>query len=173
MIEQTKFERFLENLKRILIHILHWTWCLPQTLVGLGFYVYLNIKKSINKERYGTYNEAEIYCTYLTRGSISLGNRVFLCDSHWDDDNVIRHELGHYKQSLILGPLYLFVIGIPSVLWCNVFWPRKMKKWKEMKVFSESINEHLKLKLNVPPKPSYYDFYTEKWANKLMGLELK
>ena len=29
------------------------------------------------------------------------------------------HEYGHTIQSLILGPLYLFVVGIPSFVWCN------------------------------------------------------
>ena len=56
------------------------------------------------------------------------------------------HEYGHTIQSLILGPLYLIVIGIPSTLWG--FLPFLNKKRK-----SEGI--------------SYFSFYTEKWANHL------
>ena len=57
------------------------------------------------------------------------------------------HELGHHKQSLILGPLYLIVIGIPSLIHAWLWNPNSGK--------------------------SYYDFYTEHWANKLSKIELK
>lgn len=56
------------------------------------------------------------------------------------------HEYGHTIQSLILGPFYLIVIGIPSTLWG--FLPFLNEKRK---------NEGL----------SYFSFYTEKWANCL------
>ncbi len=56
------------------------------------------------------------------------------------------HEYGHTIQSLILGPFYLIIIGIPSTLWG--FLPSLNKKRK---------NEGL----------SYFSFYTEKWANYL------
>ena len=171
MKKQTKIERYLDIAQIALIYILSWTWGIIQQIAALCLRLYLKITKKTNGT--GDYDGFIVHYCHLKRGSVSLGNHVFLCPSHWEDETVLAHELGHCRQSLILGPLYMFVIGIPSVLWCNVFWPRKMKKWKETKVFSESINENLKLKLNVPPKPSYYDFYTEKWANKLMGLELK
>jgi len=56
------------------------------------------------------------------------------------------HEYGHTIQSLLLGPLYLVFIGIPSTLWG--FLPSLNRKRKK---------EHL----------SYFDFFTEKWANSL------
>ncbi len=56
------------------------------------------------------------------------------------------HEYGHTVQSLILGPLYLIVIGIPSTLWG--FLPCCNKK---------RVKEQL----------SYFSFYTESWANSL------
>ena len=56
------------------------------------------------------------------------------------------HEYGHTIQSLILGPLYLLVMGIPSTLWG--FLPNPAKKRKEEKI-------------------SYFSFFTEKWANNL------
>jgi hypothetical protein len=46
----------------------------------------------------------------------------------------------------MLGPLYLLVIGLPSLLWA----------W---------LGDNYREKHGV----SYYDFYTEKWANKLGG----
>ena len=60
------------------------------------------------------------------------------------------HEYGHSIQSKILGPLYLLVIGLPSIIWAGLF-----EKYR---------NKH---------KISYYSFFTEKWANKLVGLSEK
>ena len=56
------------------------------------------------------------------------------------------HEYGHSIQSLILGPLYLIIIGIPSTLWG--FLPSLSAKRKK---------HHI----------SYFIFYTERWANLL------
>ena len=56
----------------------------------------------------------------------------------------MEHEYGHTIQSLILGPLYLIIIGIPSTLWG--FLP-----CFNIKRRSKSI--------------SYFSFFTEKWAN--------
>jgi len=58
--------------------------------------------------------------------------------------SVKSHEYGHTIQSLILGPLYLLIIGIPSMIWCNN--PKYIKLREEKGI-------------------SYYDFYPEKWAN--------
>ena len=80
-------------------------------------------------------------------GSVSLGEYVFLCEAHAGDERVLKHERGHTKQSYILGWLYLIVIGLPSLIWCGCFNKYRVKHNK-----------------------SYYDFYTEKWANKLGGI---
>ena len=119
-------------------NILFWTWCLPQTLVGL-------IVKLIFKGK----KIDDIYYFFNSNlGSISLGKYILLCDSHQKDERVKKHEKGHQIQSFILGPLYLIVIALPSLIWAGCF------------------NKYRK-KHNV----SYYWFYTEKWANKLVGLE--
>ena len=54
-------------------------------------------------------------------------------------ERLMVHEYGHTVQSLILGPLYFLIIGLPSVIWGIV------KR----------------------PEQSYFSFYTEKWANYL------
>ena len=61
-------------------------------------------------------------------------------------ERLLVHEYGHTIQSLILGPLYLVIIGIPSTLWG--FLPHFNKKRHEEKI-------------------SYFSFFTEKWANYL------
>lgn len=98
--------------------------------------------------------EYEYYRWENEKGSVSLGNYVLICDGHDDDDVVILHEFGHRKQSLILGWLYLIVIGIPSLMWAAFG--------------HELVNKHRAKKGKKPV--SYYWFYTEKWANYLSGV---
>lgn len=38
------------------------------------------------------------------------------------------HEYGHTIQSMILGPLYLIVIGIPSTLWGFLMGKKRKEK---------------------------------------------
>lgn len=72
-----------------------------------------------------------------------LGKYIFI-NPETDDQIILRHEYGHRIQSSILGPLYLFLIFIPSFLHYLVF-SRSGKDWSE-----------------------YYEFYTESWANQLV-----
>lgn len=128
-------------MKEVLLEIVWWTWCLPQTLLGfiLNLIFKGEEKSVVDRMKHYTY-----YNTTLKPGSISLGKYVLLCESHHDDIDTISHEHGHQIQSLILGPLYLLVISLPSLIWCGCF-----EKYRE---------KHYK---------SYYDFYTESWAEKL------
>lgn len=80
-------------------------------------------------------------------GSVSLGEYIFLCPDHWRDITVLKHEHGHRIQSRMLGWLYLPCIALFSAIWAGCFgWYRR--------------------KCNV----SYYWFYTEAWADKLVGI---
>ena len=83
-------------------------------------------------------------------GSVSLGEYIFLCPDHWRDITTLKHEHGHRVQSRILGWLYLPLIAIPSMLWALYY----SKHYDELK--EEGI--------------SYYSFYTEKWADKIAGI---
>jgi len=72
-----------------------------------------------------------------------VGRYVFL---HVDSqERLIRHELGHCRQSRLLGPLYLLVIGLPSLLWAAAY-PRVARR---------------------RPTADYFSFYTERWADRL------
>ena len=117
--------------------ILKYIWQLPQNIIGLIM--------SLHYRRKGyktlVYNDGLI--TYWdSHAGLSLGKYIFV--NELASNFTIKHEYGHTKQSLILGWLYLLVIGLPSLIWCNCF-------------------ENYRRKHNV----SYYDFYTERWANEL------
>lgn len=132
----------------MLLDILQWTWCLPQTLLGLV----LKLCWKGKRDRYWFNNH--VYTVYNTPkenlGGISLGKYILL-GTNMDDEKTIKHEYGHQLQSYILGPLYLLVIGLPSGLWC----------W----FIQDLVNKHRKKKGK--PTLSYYWLYTESWANKL------
>ena len=99
----------------MLLDILQWTWCLPQTLLGLV----LKLCWKGKRDRYWFNNQ--VYIVYNTTkknlGGISLGKYILL-GANMDTEKTIKHEYGHQLQSYILGPLYLLVIGLPSGLWC-------------------------------------------------------
>ena len=118
--------------------LIDWTWCILQNLAGV---IWLKISKA--KKADGYYVMDDKY-----GGSVSLGSYVFLAESHVGMEDMLKHEKGHTVQSYILGPLYLFVIGIPSFIWAWCF-----KDYREKYGFS------------------YYSFYTEKWADKLAGIK--
>lgn len=117
--------------------LLAWIWCFPQQILGLFVKVFT-----------GARQQAQGYYLYdIKRGSLSLGTYIFLCEAHREDDDVLKHEKGHTKQSFILGWFYLPIIGVPSVIWAGCF-----KKYRARK------------------NKSYYSFFTEKWADKLGGV---
>lgn len=112
-------------------------WQFPQFLLGL---ILIRIYKAQLLMRY---KECNVYISEKISGAISL-SRIIITDKYVDDHR-LAHEYGHYKQSLLLGWLYLLVIGIPSYMWS--LYCIKQKK-----------------------KPDYYSFWTEKWADHLGGV---
>ena len=122
--------------KDILIQILLIIWQLPQVLVGVVMLPFLGKLRFIRYENYCWIFEGE-----NMSGGISLGCFIFLSKYNSGRETTIRHELGHVKQSHMLGWLYLFIIGIPSIVWAMT-----------------------------NGNKCYYSFYTESWANKLSDL---
>lgn len=120
-----------------------WMWQLPQNLCGV---IYRGV---IKKDIISQINSDSGYSVYLTktnRGGVTLGEYIFVYQKYTDLSRVVQHETGHVKQSRILGPLYLLVIGLPSII-------------------------HAGLHRFLCHNDNYYHFFTEKWANKLAGLE--
>lgn len=136
-------------MKRILYVLIQCTWGILQTLLGFILFL-INIKS-----KHFIYHGA-IITRIKGSTSISLGLFAFVAldlpkDKRTDnripdaevESRTMVHEYGHTIQSLILGPLYLLVIGIPSSIWAIY-----MAKQKDN-------------------RKSFYSFYTEKWANHL------
>ena len=118
--------------------LLTWIWCFPQMLVG---YIFQRISKAKKvDDHYVISNKFG--------GSVSLGTYIFICEAHEGDENVLKHEKGHMKQSYILGWLYLLLVGLPSISWA----------W---------LGREYRAKNGV----SYYSVYPENWADKLGGVK--
>lgn len=118
-------------------------WQLPQNIVALGVMLFSKKIRKIDFRHCCLVMEAELP---KGAGGVSLGNFAFVSPGCAHDEHTIRHEAdGHTVDSMIFGPLYLLVIGLPSVL--HLIW----------------FNRHGAGK-------SYYDFYTERWANRHAGL---
>ena len=122
-------------------------WQLPQHLLAILYIGYLVMMcKDLGVD--SRYKQA-IVIPCVMRGAVTLGCYVFI-GLNSEYRKTVKHELGHTIQSKILGPLYLIVIGIPSITYCGLrrIFPSLRKK-------------------------NYYDFYTEKWANNLSEKHIK
>ena len=130
-------------------------WELPQN--ALGFIV----KKVCKATHLITYRKDAIVYSWRGSAGMSLGKYIFVPFTSEDfvplgpyfimSDNMsryVRHEYGHTIQSKYLGWFYLLIIGLPSLIWSQCF------EWYRRKTGKD-----------------YYDFYTEKWADKLGGVE--
>lgn len=127
--------------KRLLYTLLQCTWGIAQTIAGAAmFLVLIGRKHFIYRGCVAT--------VWKRRDSASVGIFIFVSETLCGRlrDEIIVHEYGHTVQSVILGPLYPFVISIPSAVWCLT--PKFVRMRQEKGI-------------------SYYSFYTERWANRL------
>lgn len=105
--------------------MLYWIWQAPQNLIGW-------IWQTFNLPLFGA-------------GGVCLGEYIIM--SNPCSMTGVHHELGHQKQSRMLGPLYLLVIGLPSAIGNLLF--------------------------RIPAVRKRFDYYKqpwEKWADKLGGV---
>lgn len=119
-------------------------WELPQNLLGAAIAVWLQRRGAIVKWRRAPWGGRLVVTSALCTG-VSLGLFVFV--GHRRGHNLIAHEIGHTVQSMLLGPMYLPLVGFSSVLW---FWLHERCGWHSSQ--------------------SYYVFWTERWADRLGGV---
>lgn len=88
--------------------ILYYIWQLPQHIIALCIMAFIWCSIYVEKE-----NKHIIIYNDILLGGLSLGKYIFLPENY---SHLLCHEMGHSKQSRIFGPLYLIIIGIPSLL---------------------------------------------------------
>ena len=139
-------------LKYFLYLIVQVTWGIVQSFLGLLVFLF-NVK-----HKHYFYHGA-IVTEWKAKSSVSLGLFVFVTSEPYFYDKLkanyqneelknmlLVHEYGHTIQSLILGPLYLIIMGVPSTLWGFLPCCNRLRKEKKL---------------------SYFWFFTESWANRL------
>jgi len=115
-------------------------WQFPQILLAKLLIKMLGLSFMID------YKGAKIYSKKGVNFGVSLGPYI-LIGTEWYHPRLIAHEYGHSIQSLILGPLYLILVGIPSV---------------SMNILSRIIKGKY--------AENYYNRWPENWADKLGGV---
>lgn len=96
--------------------VLAFTWELPQTLVALicrAFIKCKRIESAIGDKV--CYTHTTELLTAWSLGEFLFFKERYLKRTDWEQ--TLHHEYGHSIQSLILGPLYLILIALPSVIW--------------------------------------------------------
>lgn len=122
------------------LKIVLYIWQLPQNLLGLLFMLFLKGEK--RHELKGI----KFYYQKRFPGGVTIGEYIIVGTKQ---ETTVRHEYGHVLQSRILGPLYLIVIGLPSLI----------HAWLNGAIGCCEKHDE-----------GYYHFYTEKWADKLAGI---
>lgn len=113
-------------------------WGLPQTIVGAA--LLLTLPRPRRRFRF----RSAIVSEWEREEGLSLGLFVFVprdCPRP-----LLVHEYGHTLQSLVLGPLYLPLVVVPSLVWAGL---PACRRFRARRGFS------------------YYRFGPERWANWL------
>lgn len=125
-------------------------WEAPQSLLGLAMLATEAARKRVVDIEV---EDGRLLVESIGTG-ISLGHVVFWCreNNRWHDLDLRNraHELGHTKQSRMLGWLYLPMIGLPSIsraAYALVYREVTGRQWTR-----------------------YYEGYPEKWADRLGGV---
>ena len=135
-----------------MLKLIKWIWQLPQNFIGF----LLTRKYALKTERCINGKWVGVYYKPFFRSGVSLGDYIILDYYQYCGKvctrQVVAHEYGHSRQSLILGWFYLLLVGLPSIIgniWDRLFhknWTSEQrKKW-------------------------YYSRYPENWADKLGGV---
>lgn len=129
-------------LKKILLYV----WQLPQNLLGMLMFWWYS-RDTICVE--GVFRRVRVLYTKRMRRAISLGEYVIapygyhpLSRTAADGRDTLVHEWGHTRQSLILGWLYLPLVGLQSLA-------------------------HAILHRKACGNSHYRHFWTERWADRL------
>lgn len=135
---------------KIAFWIAQWTWGAVMSVIGLVFLGFQAATKNIEKAELveGTGVVLIKLKNNITWG-VSLGMFIFEGQGY---DATIVHEVGHSVQNLVWGPLFLFVIGLPSLIRAGIFGT----SWAERQVAANKLKWlHL---------DSYYSIWFEKQA---------
>ena len=121
----------------------NWSWEFLQTLLG---WLCKNVLYKVEKVE--TFRDTKVVYLSNARIGVSLGRYILMHKSFRQLTKL--HEWGHTRQSKLLGPFYLFVVGLPSIT---------------LNILSRGIGGQF--------RANYYNRFPENWADQLAGIERK
>ena len=93
-----------------LFYLLSVTWGLPMTLIGyIAAFCVMATNPEIRPLKWGG---CQYFVIGKNWGGVSLGTFIFVCRDY--DDSLLNHEFGHAIQNCRYGPLFPFIVAIPS-----------------------------------------------------------
>lgn len=130
----------MKTLKNIILFI----WQMPQALLGYLLLLLVYTPKYVCEVDGVKMYFVDRIAQAVNFGQFSLiSSRIYRNVDDISELNVVKHELGHSKQSKMLSWLYPFVVMIPAYFWSRHFRKQKLRSVR------------------------YFDFFTEKWADRL------
>ncbi len=123
-------------MRKALFIIWQCTWGFMQTTAGAIIFLCL-----IGRKHYMYHGAVVTY--WRVEASLSLGLFVFITEGRREPrrQKILVHEYGHCIQSLILGPLYLPFVALPSMLWCQLKVFERMRDRKNMSYYDMPIEK--------------------------------
>ena len=113
-----------ESARVLVARALHATWGLSTSLVGAG------VLCATGRRRVRYVFRASLVTEWRFDRGLSLGPFIFV--PRHCSRRLLVHEYGHCVQALILGPLYLPIIVLPSLVWAGL--PALERRRKNRKV---------------------------------------
>ena len=111
---------------KFLYNFLSFTWGIVMTTIG-GIVALILLICGKKPKRHGG---SIFFVVGKDWGGVDLG-RVFVCSKDSEDcDELKNHEFGHSFQNAWWGPLFPFVVAIPSAI---RYWYRELKYYKKGK----------------------------------------
>ncbi len=119
-----RFLKIPKAIRAVTFYLLQWLWGLPQNLFGaLAALVLRGTRFRYHGAVVTLYRPVKFLSN---KSGFSLGMFIFMPEG-WSEEvrrRLVVHEYGHTVQSLLLGPLYLIVVGLPSVIWSRRYYKR-------------------------------------------------
>lgn len=104
--------------KLFLFYLFSFTWGIIMSLIGLIVILFSLPFKKVHRYH------GRLYATWSRSwGGVSLGC-FFVCGEDCQYDSLMLHECGHGVQNCIWGPLFPFIVAIPSAF---RYWYRELK----------------------------------------------
>ena len=95
-------------MKKILFWLLQLTWGSIMNVIGLGAFLVL----VISGHRPRKFHQTVYFIVGSNWGGVNLGFVTIV--SRASGESTLRHEHGHFIQNAMYGPLFPFIVAIPS-----------------------------------------------------------